>query len=289
MGLNLPRVASRVRWARFLTSRSLRSRATSCSTVWIGEKRLLVAWAKKAASASGAARRPRLLSASGTLSLGWVIVVLEVVRDDVEIENVVGEGGGVAQTAAGFDPASIEGIDTGDQGAQPVATLELPGGALEAQDLGAVLGMLDELTAAPAAVMTRDLERAVDDPHHGVVDDQGERLADRCGRDRVEVGVEAHAGGLVGRDRQDAIGGGRGGGQRQELRSFLGEQVGDRAVAEHGMRARQRDRFEEAREFAVAGGEIGDAAAGEEALAQVAHGTFDASLLVALADRAQPG
>src|SRR5881628_2298362 len=189
MGLNLPRVASRVRWARLRTSRSLRSRATSCSTVWIGESRLLVAWAKKAASASGAARRPKLLSASGTLPLGWVIVVLEVVGDDVAIEDVarqrdldrngtgagaalllaelgqgtgivetaredlgdgvdedrlaiqieqaVGEGGGVAQAAAGVDPARVERVDAGDQGAQAVAALELPGGALEAQDLGA--------------------------------------------------------------------------------------------------------------------------------------------------------
>src|SRR5438552_1317702 len=88
MGLSLPRVASRVRWARFLISRSLRSSATSCSTVWIGEKRLLVAWAKKAASASGGARRPRLLSASGTSALRWVIVVVEVVGDDVAIEDV---------------------------------------------------------------------------------------------------------------------------------------------------------------------------------------------------------
>src|SRR2546428_5867869 len=92
MGLNFPRVARRVRWARLRTSRSLRSRAINCSTVWTGESRLLVAWVKKAARASGEARRPKLLSASGTLPLGWVIIVLEVVRDDVAIGNVAGHG-----------------------------------------------------------------------------------------------------------------------------------------------------------------------------------------------------
>src|SRR5439155_778022 len=92
MGLNLPRVARRVRWARFRTSRSLRSRAINCSTVCIGESRLLVAWVKKAASASGVARRPKLRSASGTLPLGWVIVVLEVVGDDVAVGDVAGNG-----------------------------------------------------------------------------------------------------------------------------------------------------------------------------------------------------
>src|SRR6059036_1704446 len=177
MGLNLPRVASRVRWARLRTSRSLRSRAINCSTVWTGENRLLVAWAKNAARASGAARRPRLRSASGTSALGWIIVVLEVMGDDVavgdvagngdldrdwsgtgsalllaelgqragiaetaledvgdgmdedrlavEIEQAVGEGGGVAQAASGFDPACVEGVDSRDQGAQAVAALEL--------------------------------------------------------------------------------------------------------------------------------------------------------------------
>src|SRR2546426_12203398 len=93
MGLNFPRVARRVRWARLRTSRSLRSRAINCSTVWIGESRLLVAWGKKAARASGAARRPRLRSASGTLPLGWIIVVLEVMGDDVAVGDVARRGG----------------------------------------------------------------------------------------------------------------------------------------------------------------------------------------------------
>src|SRR5688572_10855170 len=92
MGLNLPRVARRVRWARLRTSRSLRSRAINCSTVWIGESRLLVAWVKKAARASGDARRPRARSAAGTSPLGWVIVVLEVVGDDVAVGNVARHG-----------------------------------------------------------------------------------------------------------------------------------------------------------------------------------------------------
>src|SRR2546426_9818392 len=92
MGLNFPRVARRVRWARLRTSRSLRSRAINCSTVWIGESRLLVAWVKKAARASGAARRPRLRSASGTLPLGWVIVVLGVMGDDVAAGDVARPG-----------------------------------------------------------------------------------------------------------------------------------------------------------------------------------------------------
>jgi len=39
----------------------------------------------------------------------------------VEIEQAVGEGGGVAQAAPGFDPAAVESVDGRDQGAQAVA------------------------------------------------------------------------------------------------------------------------------------------------------------------------
>src|SRR2546422_4006043 len=125
MGLNFPRVARRVRWARLRTSRSLRSRAINCSTVWIGESRLLVAWVKKAARASGAARRPRLRSASGTLPLGWIIVVLEVMGDDVAVGDVARQGdldrdrpwGGAALLLAELGQrAGIVGTALGDVG-----------------------------------------------------------------------------------------------------------------------------------------------------------------------------
>lgn len=91
---------------------------------------------------------------------------------------------GVAQAASRFDPAAAELIDARHQGAQPIATLELPGGPLQAHDLSAVGGDLDQ-SATPAAEMAGGLHCGLEHAHLRVAGDQRQQLpaagrADQC-------------------------------------------------------------------------------------------------------------
>jgi hypothetical protein len=51
-------------------------------------------------------------------------------------------------------------------------------------------GVLDPLVAIEAAATARDLVLALEETDRGLGGGEGERAADRCGRDRVVVEVE---------------------------------------------------------------------------------------------------
>ena len=80
-----------------------------------------------------------------------------------------------ADVAAAVEPARDQDVDSGQLRAQPVAPLEVARRASLADQLLAVLGRLDQLLAAAAARVARDLVAAVEQAHGAVVGRQRER------------------------------------------------------------------------------------------------------------------
>ncbi len=171
---------------------------------------------------------------------------------------------------------------------EPVTPLGLAGSALVLEQLGAVLGRLEDLGAPPAARVPRDLRGAVDEAHRGVAGDERQRLVGMLRRDGVAVGVEARKGRLVDGDRLHEVRLGERIGQRQQAPLLFEEHLVDAPLGPSRMGTHVGDGGEEDEKLGVALVEIANRARGEEAFAQVADRALDLALLLGLSDAAEP-
>lgn len=205
----------------------------------------------------------------------------------VEVEELQDPDGQVAEAATRVEPTHVERVDPGHEGFETITPLQIMTGALECQDLLAVLRSLDELTAPPGTLVPRDFRTAVEKADHRVADNQREHPLREARRDGIGVGVEPNAGRLVHLSREEPIGSRRVLGERQQPRLLVGEHLRHGPVAQDGMRSWQGNVGQEARQFAVAGLDIVDGPARQEALAHEADDPLDTPLLVTLPDGAQ--
>jgi len=108
-------------------------------------------------------------------------------------------------------------------------------------------------------------------------------------RDRVVVSVIADVDRLIGVDACDQIGFKRVGREREQAGFLFGEDFADRAGIVIGPGAPVSDAIAPFQSLAIEVLESGEAASGEEGIANIADGAFDPPLLIAASRAARPG
>lgn len=164
---------------------------------------------------------------------------------------------------------------------QAVQAAVMAGGALEGHQIGDVLGNLDLLALVPAAGMSGDDLGAVDHPHALERGMHYQHAAHVAVRHRVVVQVEAHAGGARDPDLFAFFARKRIVRQSQQSPAFLGEHLAYAPGAVFGAGAFGGDALAPAGCLQVQIAEVGEAARGKEAVADMTDGPLDAPFFIA--------
>jgi hypothetical protein len=69
----------------------------------------------------------------------------------VAVEELAGAGSHETEVELALEPALEQRLDVGDLGDETISTLEVPSGLLFLEQVGAVLGLLEDLFATPGA------------------------------------------------------------------------------------------------------------------------------------------
>ena len=148
--------------------------------------------------------------------------------------------------------------------------------------------VLDRGAAVVAALVPGDLLGALHDPHGGGAGQQRQWPADVRGGDRVAVPIEPDVRQFAGDHRPHEIGLEGMGGQRQQPRLLLGEDLGHRLVGLLGMETLMRDVVPPALELRVEVVDIAKGPGGEERVTEVADLALDFPLLIPACRRTGP-
>jgi hypothetical protein len=148
--------------------------------------------------------------------------------------------------------------------------------------------VLDRGAAVVAAPVAGDLLGAHHDPHGGGAGQQRERAADVGMGNRVAVAIEPHVRQFAGHHRPHEIGLEGMGGQRQEPRLLLREDLRDRLIALLGMQTLMGDVVPPALELRIEVVDIAKGPGGEERIAEVADLALDLALLIPARRRTGP-
>ena len=206
--------------------------------------------------------------ADGRLELGGAVGVEPAQQGGDDGADIVAAHGGVGEQAlaAGYGPD------------QPVLAAKAAGLTLVPGELGDVLGVLDAGRLVEAARMAGDDVHTVEDAHLVERRDHDEGAPHMGVRHAVIVEIEAGVGGLADGDLDPVVVGEGIAGQRDERAAFPLEGLahGDGAVLGPG--AATGDALAPGLGLGVEIVDIAPPAGGEEAVADIAYGPFDAPL-----------
>src|ERR1051325_11245486 len=152
-----------------------------------------------------------------------------------------------------------------------------------------MLGLLEDLPAAPRPRMVGDGLVAIGEPDRAIVDHERDDTRRVVARYRVAIGVEVDERLRVDLDRLDACSLGERLGERQEPRALDGEHLADGALRDRRVWPDVRDLGNELREQTIALVDAGDRAAREEAIPQVANRALDLAFVSRFPNGAELG
>ena len=203
----------------------------------------------------------------------------------VRVEQAQEGGDDGADIVAAHGGVGEQALAAGRGPDQPVLAAKAAGLTLVPGEVGDVLGDLDAGVPVEAARMAGDDVRAVENAHFLERGDHDEGASDMGVRHAVIVEIEPGVGGLADGDLDPVVGGEAVAGQRHEGAALPLEGLAhaDRAVLGPG--AVGGDAVAPGPGLGVEIVEIAPPAGGEEAVADIAYGPFDAPLLVTARDR----
>ncbi len=182
---------------------------------------------------------------------------------------------------AAFESGGEKALDLRDGMFEAVDGGRTQGFAFECDEVGEMDRIVDPLVTVVAAPVASDLHDAVENPNRGLRGDQRQPLADQGMWDGIVISVVPDIDRLIGVYACDQIGLKRVSREREQAGFLFGEDLADSAGIIIGPGALVRDAIAPFQRLPVEVLERGEAASGEEGIANIADGAFDPSLLIA--------